>query len=55
MATDGKLLPIRAELVEAGAGKNPSPTYTDYLTVTVTPLAYNTTATTTCEDYTLPQ
>lgn len=55
MATEGKLLPIRAELVEAGAGKNPSPTYTDYLTVTVTPLAYNTTATTYCENYALPQ
>lgn len=41
-------LPIVATLVEGGAGKNPSPTYTDFLTVTVTPLAYETVATTNC-------
>lgn len=41
-------LPIVATLVEGGAGKNPSPTYSDYLTVTVTPLAYETVTTTDC-------
>lgn len=41
-------LPIVATLVEGGAGKNPSPTYSDYLTVTVTPLAYDTPTTTDC-------
>lgn len=54
MATEGELLPIRAELVEAGAGKNPSPTYSDLLTVTVTPLAINTVATADCGGFTLP-
>lgn len=41
-------LPIVATLVEGGAGKNPSPTYSDYLTVTVTPLAYGTVTATNC-------
>lgn len=41
-------LPIVATLVEGGAGKNPSPTYSDYLTVTVTPLAYDTVTATNC-------
>lgn len=41
-------LPIVATLVEGGAGKNPSPTYSDYLTVTVTPLAYDTVTATDC-------
>lgn len=41
-------LPIKATLVEGGAGKNPSPTYTDFLTVTVTPLIYDAPATTNC-------
>lgn len=36
----GNVLPIQATLLEGGSGKNPSPTYTDILTVTVTPLIY---------------
>ena len=36
----GNVLPIQATLLEGGAGKNPSPTYSDILTITVTPLIY---------------
>jgi len=36
-------LPITATLVEGGAGKNPSTTYTDFLTVTLTPEIYGAT------------
>lgn len=41
-------LPIVATLVEGGDGKNPSPTYSDNLIVTFTPLAYGISATTDC-------
>lgn len=37
----GNALPIQATLQEGGQGKNPSPTYLDVLTVTVTPLMYS--------------
>lgn len=53
MATTGQQLPIQATLLEGGAGKNPSTTYSDQLTVTVTPLAYETVATDNCGGYTL--
>ncbi len=39
-------LPITATLVEGGAGKNPSATYSDFLTVTLEPLIYGATGTT---------
>ena len=42
-------LPLSATLEEGGAGKTPSPHYSDILTVTVTPLAAETIAPTTCE------
>lgn len=38
-------LPITATLVEGGAGKNPSTTYSDFLTVTLEPLIYGATGT----------
>lgn len=41
-----KSLPIVATLVEGGAGKNPSETYSDFLTVTLTPLIYGATGAT---------
>ena len=44
----GNHLPIQATLQEGGQGKNPSPTYADILTVTVTPLIYTDPATTAC-------
>lgn len=43
-----KYLPIVPTLVEGGAGKNPSPNYSDYLTVTLTPEAYETVESTDC-------
>ncbi len=39
-ASVAEILPIQATLIDGGQGKNPSPTYTDYLTVTIAPLAY---------------
>ena len=42
-------LPVSATLEEGGAGKTPSPRYSDILTVTVTPLAAETVALTACE------
>ena len=41
LATTGNVLPIQATLLEGGSGKNPSPTYSDVLTITVTPLIYS--------------
>ena len=41
LTTAGNTLPIQASLQEGGQGKNPSPTYADILTVTVTPLIYS--------------
>lgn len=38
-----KSLAIEATLMEGGEGKNPSDTYSDYLTVTLTPLIYGAT------------
>ena len=42
-------LPVSATLEEGGAGKTPSPRYSDTLTVTVTPLAAETVAATACD------
>lgn len=42
-------LPLTAALEEGGAGKTPSPSYSDTLTVTVTPLAAETVAPTICD------
>ena len=39
LASESKQLPIKATLMEAGAGKNPA-NYLDNLTVTLTPKAY---------------
>ena len=41
LSTTGNVLPIQAKLLEGGQGKNPSPSYADILTVTVTPLIYS--------------
>ena len=41
LASTGNVLPIQATLLEGGQGKNPSPSYADILTVTVTPLIYS--------------
>ena len=46
----GNQLPIQATLQEGGSGKNPSPTYADVLTVTVTPLIYNAVVPTQCNN-----
>ncbi|WP_067732980.1 hypothetical protein [Novosphingobium naphthalenivorans] len=46
--TSGNQLYIQGALQEGGAGKNPSPTYTDTLTVTVTPLIASNTGTYAC-------
>lgn len=54
LATAGQQLPIQATLIDGGQNKNPSPTYLDVLTVTITPLAYNTVATDNCGGYTVP-
>lgn len=48
LTSAGNTLPIYATLLEGGSGKNPSPTYSDTLTITVTPLAYNDPSTTNC-------
>ncbi len=47
-------LGIQGTLLEGGQGKTPSPTYSDTLTVTVTPLAAATAAPTDCTAFTLP-
>ncbi len=41
LSTVARQLPIKATLMEAGAGKNPSSLYLDTLTVTLAPKAYN--------------
>lgn len=51
LTTVGNVLPIQATLLEGGQGKNPSPSYADILTVTVTPLAYNTGGGDLCASY----
>lgn len=51
LATTGNVLPIQAKLLEGGSGKNPSPTYTDILTITVTPLAYSDPGINSCSSY----
>ena len=51
LTTVGNTLPIQAKLLEGGQGKNPSPSYADILTVTVTPLAYNTAGGDLCASY----
>ena len=51
LSTAGNSLPIQATLLEGGQGKNPSPTYADVLTVTVTPLVYSDPGTNTCATY----
>lgn len=48
LSSTGNSLPIRASLLEGGQGKNPSPTYADILTVTITPLVYTNTGTSAC-------
>ncbi|MDE2560655.1 MAG: hypothetical protein KGL48_00275 [Sphingomonadales bacterium] len=47
-------LRIRASLLEGGQGKNPSPTYSDTLTITVTPLVSTDTTTTDCPSLSVP-
>ena len=54
LATAGQQLPIQATLIDGGQNKNPSPTYTDILTVTITPLAYAITGTDNCGSFTVP-
>lgn len=51
LSTVGNSLPIQATLQEGGSGKNPSPTYLDVLTVTVTPLVYSDPGTSPCGTY----
>ena len=48
LATNSNSLYIQATLQEGGQGKNPSPTYADILTVTVTPLIYSDPGTSFC-------
>ncbi|MEN9682301.1 MAG: hypothetical protein RLZZ427_52 [Pseudomonadota bacterium] len=50
----GEQLPIEGELVEGGQGKNPSPLYSDTLTVTVTPLIYSDPGINDCGAFTVP-
>jgi hypothetical protein len=54
LATAGQQLPIQATLVDGGQNKSPSPTYTDFLTVTITPLAYNVGGVDNCGSFTIP-
>ena len=54
LATAGQTLPIQATLIDGGQGKNPSPTYTDILTVTIAPLAYSTVSADNCGSYSVP-
>lgn len=51
LATVGAALPIQASLLEGGQGKNPSPSYADILTVTITPLAYSDPGVSNCSSY----
>lgn len=53
ITSTGHQLPIQATLVEGGAGKNPSPNYSDILTVTVTPLIYGFSTADNCGSYAL--
>ena len=53
LTTAGNSLPIQATLQEGGQGKNPSPTYADILTVTVTPLIYSSPGVDSCGTFTL--
>jgi hypothetical protein len=48
LSSVGNSLPVVATLLEGGSGKNPSPTYSDILTVTVTPLIYSDPGTSAC-------
>lgn len=50
----GQQLPIEAELLEGGQGKNPSPLYSDTLTVTVTPMIYSDPGISQCNTFTVP-
>ncbi|MFM2301401.1 MAG: hypothetical protein RLZZ84_1137 [Pseudomonadota bacterium] len=50
----GEQLPIEAELLEGGEGKNPSPLYSDTLTVTVTPMIYSDPGVNQCSAFTVP-
>jgi hypothetical protein len=52
--TAGQQLPIQATLVDGGANKSPSPSYSDILTVTITPLAYNVVGTSNCGSFSVP-
>lgn len=51
LASVGIALPIQATLLEGGQSKNPSPSYADILTVTVTPLAYSVSTGDNCSSY----
>jgi hypothetical protein len=51
LTATGNTLPIQAKLLEGGSGKTPSPTYSDVLTITVTPLIYSDTGTNLCGTY----
>lgn len=51
LATLANVLPIQAMLLEGGQGKNPSASYSDVLTVTVTPLAYTASAVNACGSF----
>ena len=53
LTTAGNSLPIQATLQEGGQGKNPSPTYADILTITVTPLIYSDLGTFACGTFPL--
>lgn len=50
----GQSLYIQGTLQEGGQGKNPSPSYLDTLTVTVTPLVSTNTGIDNCGSYTIP-
>ena len=50
----GQSLYIQATLLEGGQGKNPSPSYSDVLTVTVAPLISTNLGVSDCGTYTLP-
>ena len=51
LSSVGNTLPIQATLLEGGQGKNPSPTYADVLTVTVTPLIYSDPVVSSCASF----
>lgn len=51
LSSVGNVLPIQAKLLEGGSGKNPSPSYSDILTVTVTPLIYSDPGTNSCATF----